>query len=490
MTQAYRLMVEEELFGRLAWFIKIRWAFLAGLVLTVIVARYGFRIDLPYLKIAGVGGFIIAYNTVLYFRHLSLKRKGSPGHGAARVEANIQIGADYISLTAVIHCAGGVENPFISLYLLHVIIGSILLSRRQVWAHGLFAYSLFLALVFSEYAGIVPHYTVRGVFIIPKHQNLEFVLAVSASLLIALLVTIYMSSNIVKSLRGRESELMETRANLQKKSEELEAANRELREKQVLLIQKEKLASLGQLSAGMAHEINNPIQFIRGNMQVLNEAMDTILPILDRRAEMTPGLSIARLKYPFFREHIRTLLNDMYDGTIRIADIVKDLKQFARADEGRLDEPVDVNEVVRSSLRLVHNKIKHYRVETEFDPALPKIKGNASKIEQVTVSSLINAAEALAEQANGVIKVGTSSDTLAGFVCISICDNGMGMTEETRQKLFDPFFTTKQRSGGTGLGLSITYGIVRDHNGRIEVDTKLGEGATFRFYFPGWGNEE
>ncbi len=483
MIHKYRLMVEEELFGRLAWFIKIRWAFLGGLLLTILLARYALGIDLPYPRIAAVGGFILIYNSLLWFHHRSLKLSRTPDLSSTRLEANFQIGADYVSLSAVIHYAGGVENPFVFLYLLHVIIGSILLSQRQVWAHGLLAYALFLAVVFSEYTGIIPHYTVKGVFEVPKHQNLWFVLSVSGSLLITLITTIAMSTSIVKSLRAREFELMETRGMLQKKSEEFEAANVELREKQTLLVQKEKLASLGQLSAGMAHEINNPIQFIQGNMRVLSEAMDAILPILDRRAETNPDLTIARLRYSFFRQHIRTLLNDMISGTVRIADIVKDLKQFARADEGRLDEDVDVNDVVSRSLRLVHNKIKHFQVVTELEPDLPGVKGNASKIEQVLVASLINAAEALVERNDGTIRVRTTSDP-SGGVCIHVADNGSGMTEEVRQKLFDPFFTTKQRSGGTGLGLSIAYGIIKDHNGRIEVDSRAGEGTTFRFCFP------
>ncbi len=490
MIRTYPLIVEEELFGRLGWFIKIRWTFLSGLLLTVLVARFGLQIDLPYFRILAVGAFIFAYNVALYFRHLSETRKGPPDPRSTQVEANFQISADYVSLSAVIHYAGGVENPFIFFYLLHVIIGSILLTQRQVWGHALLAYLLFLAVVFSEYAGIIPHYTVTGVFLSPKHHNLGFVLAVSGALLVTLLATIYMSSNIVESLRAREVELMETRGKLQKKSEDFEAANKELREKQMLLVQKEKLASLGQLSAGMAHEINNPIQFIQGNMQILTEAMETILPILDQRAETNSNLMIARLQYPFFRQHIRTLLKDMYGGTVRIADIVKDLKQFARADEGRLDEMVDVNDVARSSLRLVHNKIKHYQVATELDPDLPKVRGNASKIEQVMVASLINAAEALAERGDGFIRVGTSVDCKAGDICIAISDNGSGMTEEVKRKLFDPFFTTKQRRGGTGLGLSITYGIIKDHNGRIEVDSDVGEGTTFRFYFPGGRSAE
>ncbi len=483
MERADRLFVEEDLFGRLGWFIKIRWAFLAGLIIALVWA-FRFQIGLPHQKILAVGGFIFAYNTALYVHHALEARKGTPDSRRTQIEANLQICADYVSLSAVIHFAGGVENPFLFLYLLHLIIGSIVLSRPQVWAHGLFAYALFLTLVLLEYSGVIPHYTLKSLFQVPKHHNLRYILAVSATLLVTFVSTIYMVSTVVRSLRAREYELMQARSMLQKKSEDLEAANRELREKQVQLVQREKLASLGQLSAGMAHEINNPIQFIQGNMRILNEAMDTVLPILDRQAEENPGFKVARLDYAFFRQHIRTLLNDMVNGTVRITDIVRDLKKFARADEGRLDEAVDVNDVVESSLRLVHNKLKHYKVLTDLDPNLPEIIGNGNKIEQVMVANLINAAEALADRPNGVIKVETSVDSGGSCVNISISDNGPGIAEENKSRLFDPFFTTKQRTGGTGLGLAIAYGIVKDHGGWIDVETRLGEGTTFRYHLP------
>ncbi len=483
MERVDRLFVEEDLFGRLGWFIKIRWAFLAGLIVALITA-YGFQIGLPYQKILAVGGFILAYNAALYLHHGFEARKATPDNRRTQIEANLQICADYVSLSAVIHFAGGVENPFIFLYLLHLIIGSIILSRPQVWAHGLFAYALFLTLVLLEYSGVIPHYTLRGLYQVPKHHNLRYIFVVSTTLLVTLVSTIYMISTVVRSLRAREYELMQARSMLQKKSEDLEAANRELREKQVQLVQREKLASLGQLSAGMAHEINNPIQFIQGNMRILSEAMDTVLPILDRQAQEDPGFKIARLDYAFFRQHIRTLLSDMLNGTVRIADIVRDLKKFARADEGRLDDAVDLNDVVQSSLRLVHNKLKHYKVLTDLDPDIPRIRGNANKIEQVMVATLINAAEALADRPNGLIKVGTSVDPEGSSVSIWVSDNGPGIAEENKSRLFDPFFTTKQRTGGTGLGLAITYGIVKDHGGSIDVDTRLGEGTTFRYRLP------
>jgi len=478
-----RLFVEEELFGRLGWLIKIRWAFIAGLVTTIAACRI-FQVDLPYLRLVAVGGFILAYNVALCVRHMHIGRTGSPDPGKGQFEANLQIWADFLSLTLLIHYSGGVENPFVFLYILHIIVGSIILRRHQVWFEGLVAYLLFLGMVILEYTEVIPHYAVKYLFDYPRYQNPYFIAAVTITLLVTFLSTIYMSSTIVHSQRTREYELMQARSMLQKKSGDLEKANRELREKQLQLVQSEKLASLGRLSAGMAHEINNPVQFIQGNMRILSEATADILPVLDRHAESNPDFKIARLNYSFFRQHIKTLLDDMSNGTVRIADIVRDLKKFARAEEGRFDETVDVNETVRASLRLVHNKVKRHNVIAELAPDLPQIKGNASKIEQVMVANLINAAEALADRSDGTIEVTTSSDPGGASVCVRITDNGPGMTEEVRQRLFDPFFTTKQRSGGMGLGLSIAYGIIKDHQGWVDVDTKLGAGTTLQYHFP------
>lgn len=478
-----RLFVEDALFGRLAWFIKIRWAFLTGLLLTA-ATIVEFRVQLPYLKILAVGGFIFAYNTALYLRHAAIARTGPPSSRQTEVEANFQICADYLSLTVLIHYLGGVESPFIILYLLHVFLGSIILRRPQVWAQGLLAYVLFLTVVSLEYTGVIPHYTLKELVASHRFQDPWFILIVTTTLLVTILSGVYMSSTVAQSLRTREHELVQTRSMLQKKSQDLEVANRELLRQQQQLVQSEKLASLGRLSAGMAHEINNPIQFIQGNMRILSEAVDSILPVLDGYAEQHKEFRIARLDYSFFREHLKTLLSDMANGTVRIADIVRDLKKFARAEEGSCDEAVDVNEAVRSSLRLVHNKIKRHNVVPELDPNLPRIKGNTNKIEQVMVANLINAAEALGDRTDGIIKVGTATDPGGASVSISISDNGPGMNDEVKRKLFDPFFTTKHRTGGTGLGLSIAYGIIKDHQGWIDLDSKLGVGTTLQYHFP------
>jgi signal transduction histidine kinase len=430
-----------------------------------------------------VGGILLACNIALYLRHALHTRKRPPDIAATRIEANFQIGMDVLALTAMIHFSGGAENPFIFFYLFHAIIGSILLSRIEVWTHGCLAYGQFLSVVLLEYRNILPHYSFDRLFSTPQHHNTLYLLAVSIALLITLFGTIYMSSSIARSLRARQEELQLARMMLQRKSQDLEDANRELRTKQAQLVQSEKLASLGQLSAGVAHEINNPIQFIQGNMRILHEAMETVLPVLDRHAETHPDFMVARLKFRFFREQIKILLDDMYSGCLRIADIVRDLKKFARLDEGRMDEAVDVNEAVRASLRLVQNKIKRYRVVEKLDPTLPRITGCTSKIEQVVVANLLNAADALGDRPDGTITVSTQPEDGGKGIRLSIADNGPGIPEDIKSRVFDPFFTTKGRTGGTGLGLSIAYGIVDEHGGRVEVDSVVGQGTTFTYHF-------
>ena len=148
-----------------------------------------------------------------------------------------------------------------------------------------------------------------------------------------------------------------------------------LLEKQTQLVRAEKQASLGRLAAGIAHEINNPIQFIRGNMAVLSEAFDDLLPLLDRHHATHPDLRVARLDYPFFREQLPVLLQDMADGADRIGSIVSDLKTYAHPDEGRLDEEVDLGETVRSSVRLLHTHLKHFQLGAGARPRRPPWSG-------------------------------------------------------------------------------------------------------------------
>jgi PAS domain S-box-containing protein len=252
------------------------------------------------------------------------------------------------------------------------------------------------------------------------------------------------------------------------------------------LLQAAKLASLGELVSGIAHEINNPNTFIRGNTSIIAEAFETILPLLDRHAASQPGLKIARLPYPYFRDKITTLVSDMQKGSDRISRIISDLRQFARPDENADDEEgVVVNEVVSISLRLVHNQVKRSAdLHLDLAPGLPPITGNSQKLEQVLVNIIINASHAIEDKKKkGNIRIRTFRDGTDN-IHIHIQDDGVGMTQEIKDKLFNPFFTTRRNRQGTGLGLSIAYGIVRSFQGQILVDSQPGEGSEFAIVLP------
>jgi two-component system, NtrC family, sensor kinase len=289
-------------------------------------------------------------------------------------------------------------------------------------------------------------------------------------------------NRMTAELEKADQERREWGESLERKVEQRTA---ELKTMQAQMLQSDKLASIGELVAGIAHEINNPNTFIRGNISIVAESLQAILPILDEHAKQDPGFKIARLPYAQYREYIEQLVADIGSGADKIMNIVADLRKFARHDEGLLSEDVDVNAAIDSCLRLVHNQVKRVaKVHLELAPDLPTFKGNVQKIEQVLVNIIINAAQAIEEKKQqGNIGIFTFL-VAKSEVNIRITDDGLGMSGETKKRIFDPFFTTKRHKHGTGLGLSIAYGIITEHGGRIEVDSKPGEGSEFRLAIP------
>jgi len=250
------------------------------------------------------------------------------------------------------------------------------------------------------------------------------------------------------------------------------------------LIQSYKLASLGKLVAGVAHEINNPNTFILGNLKIVQEAFEDIFPILDKHFNENGQLNIARLDYQTFKENISILITDMINGANRTKKIVADLRNFAKKDDGALVEDVDLNYIIKNNLTLTQKQIKKYaELQIELCDNLPAFKGNINKIEQVLLNMTMNAAEAT-EPGKGIVKLITSFSKDTNEILLQICDNGIGMSDAVIKNIFDPFFTTKRDKGGTGLGLSISYGIIKELGGRIEVESKLGSGTTFTIRIP------
>lgn len=249
------------------------------------------------------------------------------------------------------------------------------------------------------------------------------------------------------------------------------------------LQQADKLKSLGQLVSGVGHEINNPNQFIRGNIKIIEQALEDLLPIADAHYADNPDFRVARLKYDFFRQHVMTLVSDIAKGSERIKGIVDSLKSFVRKDEGLLNDQVDINSVISESARLVEKQIQR-RADIELDlaPDLPTFTGNAQKLEQVLVNLVINASQAMLDKRRGVIRISSAPES--NRIVVTVADNGIGMSEATLKSLYDPFFTTKRARGGTGLGLSIVFRIIQEHRGEISVSSRIGEGSTFTIHLP------
>lgn len=277
---------------------------------------------------------------------------------------------------------------------------------------------------------------------------------------------------------------------LQEKAEQAVLIRR-LEEAQNQLLQSEKLAAIGQLAAGVAHEINNPMGFIRSNLSRLNEYADSLLDVIaayESADSLLPdhpqiGERIAQAKQradlTFLKSDLHSLIAECLEGSDRVRRIVKDLRDFSRIDEAEW-QLIDIHAGLESTINVVWNEIK-YKAELVRDYGdLPLVECIPSRLNQVFMNLLVNAAQAIADR--GKIMVSTRCEN--NEVVISFRDTGQGIPENVLPKIFDPFFTTKPVGKGTGLGLSVSYGIIRDHGGTIEVVSEVGVGTTFTIRLP------
>jgi len=290
-------------------------------------------------------------------------------------------------------------------------------------------------------------------------------------------------SRSLKRLVAQRTESLAREVAERRKSEE------ELRLHQQQLVQADKMAALGVLVSGVAHEINNPTGFILLNMPIVKAALLDAMRIVDeQRDALGPDFHLAGLPYARVREELPHMLDEMLAGGRRIKHIVDDLKNFARREDAPRFEAVDLNAVARAAVRLVDNTIRKTtrHIEMELAPDLPRVRGNAQRIEQVVVNLLLNACQALPDATRGV-RVVTQDAPGPGQVALRVVDEGVGIPPEHLPRLTDPFFTTKRETGGTGLGLSVSAGIVKEHGGRLEFDSQVGRGTIATLTLPAAG---
>lgn len=271
-----------------------------------------------------------------------------------------------------------------------------------------------------------------------------------------------------------EKEVAEARAalvgELEKANRELAETNRKLKETQMHLIQSEKMASLGQLVAGIAHEINNPLTFVITNLFTVGEHLQKVFKNERENltAESTKKLTKVTLR-----------LQDMQEGLERVKTLVQNLRTFSRLDEGEF-KTIEVGESIDSTIRILNHKIKdHIQIVKNYDPSL-KLACFAGQFNQVLMNILSNAIDAIEDRGTITISANQEGDDFM----LSIQDTGKGIPPEIQNRVFEPFFTSKPVGEGTGLGLSISYSIIQRHNGEITVDSKPNKGTTFSIKIP------
>ena len=304
--------------------------------------------------------------------------------------------------------------------------------------------------------------------------------------------------------RGKDHEVSGTvitindSTELKKIAEELEAKNREieqaysdLKAAQSQILQQEKMASIGQLAAGVAHEINNPIGFISSNLGTLDKyllrlsdfisSQSEVVAYLDSDMPAVAGLREKRklLKLDYILEDVKQLIRESLDGADRVKKIVQDLKSFSRVDETE-HKTSDINAGLESTINIVWNELKYKATLKKEFGDIPVTKCNSGQLNQVFMNLLVNSAHAIEKQ--GEIMVRTWHE--GGSIFVSISDTGSGIPADKINRIFEPFFTTKEVGKGTGLGLSIAYEIIQKHNGEISVQSEVGKGTTFTLRIP------
>jgi signal transduction histidine kinase len=357
---------------------------------------------------------------------------------AIRRHVDVQIGIDILILTMSLHFSGGVTNPLVLFYGFHTFITALLRSARAALLVAVASLVLISGLGFGEYYGLLPHHRLRIGLLDFERAGVLGLATWLATLAILLGVSVYFLATILERLRASERELVDL-------------------SRQLAL--SEKLASIGTLAAGVAHEINNPVGVIANKAEILRYRIADADP---------PELLLGELDT--IEKHVG-----------RVRAITEGLLAFSRETPFEL-RPVAVNELAREAVELVRVPFDSSGVhlELDLDPSSPRVAGSPNHLLQVLVNVLLNARDASPPES--AVSVSTRAE--GGEVRVRIEDRGVGIAADHLDKIFDPFFTTKEVDRGTGLGLALSHGLIERHRGRIEVHSELGHGAVFIVTLP------
>ena len=444
-----------ELPSRISWIIRLRWVAAAGVAATVVAVPRVFCIGLQEGQLYTITFCLAAYNTGLWCIGRWVPQVAS-GLGMLAF-ANVQIGIDLLFLTALLHFAGGVENPFVCYYVFHVVIASILLSKRATYLQVALALLLFAGTVAAEFSGLLPHYHLGGYFGDEVYRNINYLAGVVFVTATMLCFTAFMATSIVAQLRERDAEIVMLSVSLGARASELQQAYDVLQR-----LEREK----SEYMRRAAHDLRSPMSTV-----------DLLLAVVadGRAGEIS--------------EKGRDMLRRARGKIERILELAEDLLALSRAREAAFSvdaRSVDLSELVgklEDDLRQrAASASIDVAVETNEDPVT--VMGDPGAIGELLENLLSNALKYT--PAGGTVRVSLSRGE--GEAIVEVADTGIGISQDDIEAVFDEFYRADnaRESGqaGTGLGLSIAKAIVESHKGTIEVESEPGHGTIFRVVLP------
>jgi C4-dicarboxylate-specific signal transduction histidine kinase len=412
------------LYAQLRWFTQLRWLAAAGVIVGGFV-DHRFAIFGAEKEILAVGVIIGAYNAVLTLLLPRVNR--------LTLLAMAQLLLDMVCLTMLITWTGGVRSPLIGFFVFHMVFASLLLRTATAYASAVAACVLIAC-------GLALSHKWPG-------SRVDELLLVGMQL--TLILTVMLTNRITLDLRNHRRRLM-------KQNRRVRAMTHELRRQQEALVQHEKMVAMGQMAAGVTHEITNPLASI-----------DSVLQLALRRPERVRP----------------EMMQTLREQVARISQIIQQMKSFAHPQESQFQR-MRINDVVEQALTMLNfdRRLKSVEIRREFDACGEAIPLLAQALQQVLVNLIINALDAMAACEHPLLIIRTRRSE--GCWTIDVIDNGHGVAPANMQRLFEPFFTTKPLGKGTGLGLSISYSLMQKQGGSISVRSQEGKGTTFTFRVP------
>jgi signal transduction histidine kinase len=495
-------IAELELLSKTKQILKFRLAFASVCFIILLAVKLFSKSEFNFPYVAAIILAVILYSSIAIslvrksvLRDIQMainKSQSLPRHYTEKnivVLNAVLLGLDIIALTTLVHATKGIESDLYILYLLPILLSSYIFTRLGIYATSLFVSLSYIGLLLIEnYQALLlfkeslqPHNITNSVA--SAYLGILWQRILWRSLIFTSVAFIWAG---FCSYMARFAQSMTNRLRSQLRNNQ--KLMNEMKQVETQLIHHEKMASLGRLVAGIAHELNNPINFVHGNLPYLKNYcadMKEIIAACDQIPQEQKAAveeQKAKLKYDFLVTDLDNILADMEEGVGRIRQIIKNLRSFGRLDEAELKE-ASISEGIESTLKILGQYYGKDKIPVKLNlQEMPPILCYPGQLNQLWMNLLSNAAQAL-EQVNEPL-VQVHSELTDEHVLVSIIDNGLGIKDENQTKIFEPFFTTKPVGMGTGLGLSICHSIVERHQGKIWFEPYENGGTVFKVLIP------